>query len=363
MSKSSIYSLQNLLLIVIAALTVGLFMYPYFSSKSDAIAKKEEKKNSVTVAIDSVHIGDLTDHYRTVATVQGREEIRVLSQVEGVLQKVHIQIGDSVRRGQSLAQLDNRIQQAALQQAKAQLAHANEEYERAKALTERRLANVNRLQTAVESKASAEAEVSRLSTLNSFTGFQSPIRGVVTQQNVYSGDNVAPGRHLFTVSDVSRLLIITKVPEAIAASLKAGDPATVIYDPAALSIQATVLKVYPASDALSHQVGIEIDAGATFPALKPGYQVSVMLAPARRNQVLVLDRKALVEDTGTKEASVFVIRDAKAEKRLIRLGLMLDTQVEVLEGLKAGELVATRGTERLKDGSTVKISEGLTAKK
>lgn len=172
---------KNTPLLIVAGITLALFLYPYLQSNRKDEGKKDSKKKTTPVSVVKASKGSLTEQYRAIATVQGWNEVSVLSQVEGVLEKVNVQIGDTVRKGKPLALLDSRLQQASLLQAKAQLTRSLDEYNRAKTLAGRRLTTQTRLQTALEQKALYEAEVNKLSTLLSFTRFNSPIGGVVTR--------------------------------------------------------------------------------------------------------------------------------------------------------------------------------------
>lgn len=151
-------------------------------------------------------------------------------------------------------------------------------------------------------------------------------------------------------------MVVTKVPENTAAHLKPGDTALLHHETFQQPIAGKVRHVYPASDPVSHQVGVEIDAGAAYPLLKPGYQVTVMLPIAMRENALVLDRKAITQDPGSGTANVFVVKDGQAEKRTVKLGLALENQVEVTGGLSEGDLVVVRGNEGIKEGDALKYS-------
>lgn len=355
MSKLSATLKKNIPLIVVATITAALFIYPYLGIGNKSTQTTNANKSPVPVAVASVIKTTLNQQYKAVATVHGKSEIPVLSQVNGVLQKVNVKIGDRVTKGQSLAVLDSRLQLADLRQAQAQLARSSDELKRAQALVDRRLANQTRLQTAIAQKSADQENVKRLITLLSFTNFSSPLTGIITHQHVFTGNTVQVGTPLFTVSDVSGLVVIAKVPEAIALNLQAGDGALLQSEFTNDPLPAKIIHVYPASDTVTHQIGVELNAGAVFPKLKPGYQVSVLFSTTMREQVLTLDRTAITEDTQSGEVTVFVVKDNKVEKRKVKLGAVLENQVEVIQGLFKGELVVTKGMEQLKDGAPVKI--------
>ncbi len=358
MSKLSETLKKNIPLIVVATITAALFIYPYLGIGDKSTQTTNANKSPVPVVVASVSKTTLNQQYKAVATVHGKSEIPVLSQVSGVLQKVNVKIGDRVTKGQSLAILDSRLQLADLRQAQAQLVRSTDELKRAQALVDRRLANQTRLQTAIAQKSADQENVKRLMTLLSFTNFPSPITGIITDQQVFTGNTVQAGSPLFTVSDISGLLVVAKVPETIASTLKVGDGVLLQSEFTNDPLPAKIGHVSPASDIVSHQIGVELNAGSVFPKLKPGYQVSVLFSTAIREQAITLDRTAITEDTQSGEVTVFVVKNNKVEKRKIELGAVLENQVEVIQGLSEGELVVTKGMEQLKDGAPVKIITG-----
>lgn len=356
MSRLSISIKKNIPLLIVAIITVVLFIYPYLKISNTPKAA-EEKKSAIPVTVSPIIKGKIQQQYQSIGTVHGQYEIPVLSQVDGVLQQVGVKIGDAVAKGQSLAKLDTRLLLADLQTAKAQHVKSTDELKRAQTLVDRRLANQTRLQTAIAQKTADEENVRRLSAILSFANFPSPVKGIVTEQNVSLGNTVQAGNPLFTVSDVSKLIIYTKIPENLAAHLHVGDTALLKSESIFTgSLSANIISVYPASDPISHQVGIELDAGAVYPKLKPGYQVTVLLSTSIRENVLTVDRNALNEDIEDGEAIVFVVIDRKkVEERNIQLGVVSEDKVEVINGLSEGDVVVTKGMDRLQNGSLIKI--------
>lgn len=351
MSRFSKTIKNNIPLIIVATITVLLFLYPYL--KIGNAPSSEKKKSAISITVSKTTKENMQKQYDAIGIVRARSEISVLSQVDGVLLKVNVEIGDTVSKGQSLAALDSRLLLAELSTAKAQLVKSTDELKRAQNLVERKLAIQTRLENAIAQKTADDKNVERLTTILSSANFPSPINGIITAQNVFSGNTVQTGGILFMVSDVSKITINVKVPESIATSIKSGDTARINTE--THSFSAKVLRVYPASDMATHQVGIELDAGAVFPLLKPGYQVRVVFSDNTRHQTLTIGRSAISGTINNNEATVFVIKNGKAEKRKIKTGLVLENQVEIIQGLFVGETVATKGIGRLKNGSIVTI--------
>lgn len=348
-------------LFIVIGVTVALFISPYIGKKPSSPKKQEKGPRAITVVRATKD--DLREEYQSIGNAAGWSDIKITSQIEGVLTDVDARPGDLVRKGKRLAFLDDRLLQADLRKAEVSLLRSTEELKRVEELASKQLASQSRLQAAVAQKQVDEAVVDKLRTQISLSQFPSPIDGVITGQMLYPGDTVRPGSVLFTMADVSRIRIFAKVPEEIAAKLKAGDTVLARAGSSDMmdvrDIRAMVYRIYPSSDPVSHQVTIEIDAGNAFPSLKPGFIVTTVFTTANRRQVLTLDRRAIQEDPKAGEATVFVVRDNHAEKRKIKLGLVLEERVEVVKGLSDGEAVILHGTDKgddkLKDGAEVKV--------
>ncbi|GEM_PF-4445931 len=345
-------------LLLVGGVTATLFVYPYLAQKiASPIVQKQKGPTPVTTA--KVSKGDLVEAYQSMGTAAGWSEIKLVSQIEGVLMSADVAPGTVVRKGQGLATLDARLLRASLEQAEASLRRSTEERSRVEQLAEKQLASQARLQTVVAQHHADKAAAERLSTQISLSQFPSPINGVVTAQHLYPGDTVRPGSALYSLADISRIRIVAKVPEHIAAHLKAGDAVSVTSDAAGGNErQAVVARVHPAADPLSHQVTVELDAGAAFPDLKPGYLVTVKFTTAARKDVLTLPRTAIRDDPAQGNVKLRVVREGHVEVRKVKLGLVLEDSVEVQKGLEAGEQVIVSGGDKLKDGAEVVLADG-----
>lgn len=352
---------QGLLpLLLVGAVTATLFVYPYVVQKT-AVTGAQKQKGPTPVTTAKASMDDLVELYQSVGTASGWSEIKIVSQVEGVLMSADVVPGAFVRKGQRLATLDARLLHSGLAQAEAALMRSTEERKRVEQLAEKQLASQARLQSVVAQHESDKAAAERLRTQISLSQFPSPIDGVVTTQHLYPGDTVRPGSPLYSMAEVSRIRVVTKVPENIAAHLKTGDAVGVASDALGKEMPAAVVRVHPASDPISHQVTVELDAGRAFPGLKPGYLVTVKLATAARQKALTLPRNAIRDDPTKGEVKLRVVREGRVEVRKVKLGLVVEDKVEILGGLREGDEVVVSGGDKLKDGAEVVLADGAVA--
>ena len=381
--------------VVVMAVTAAIFMWPSPGGNGNS-ADKEAEPQAISVKTTKVLRNDLTDTFETTGTAESWAQVSVSPQLEGTLTQVEVETGTRVRSGELLARLDDRLLRADLKQAEAALARSaddrlqradvrraeaamaqsTQELIRIEQLAEKRLADQNRLQAAISQKRLDEANlgkaenllqaaitrkqvdelsVERLQTLLSLTSLHSPIDGVVISERRYPGEGVQKGTSLFTIADVSRLRILTKVPESIARKLRVGSSAVAGID--ALrdrQIPVSVRRIHPTSDPTSHQVTVELDAGSVFPTLQPGNLVTVAFTSDTRKGALILPRSAVPDITQETEIDVFRLKDGRAERRRVTLGLILEDRVEILSGLAESDSVILAGGG-LKDGDAVQV--------
>lgn len=345
---------RSLPLVLVLAVTGWLFISPYLHREAKP-AKAEKPKGPTAVQVVPATRANLRQPYEAPGIVAGAHEVTVTAQTEGTLRRLSATLGQRVQRGQSLAAIDDRLLRADMAEGGAELVRAQRELALVRELAKRQLADQRRLQAAIAAEASARAALARLETHVAIGTFQSPIAGVITAQEREAGDTVRPGDALFTITDVSRLRVLARVPEEEAAKLKPGDTARIEAEMLGESgLGVRVLRVAPAADPASHMVGVELDAGAAYPRLKPGFRVSVAFVTAQRLGVLTVPRAILPGDPGEGEARVYVVQGDVAHARKLMLGMTDEERVEVLTGLAEGELVVARGA-KLKDGAQVKV--------
>lgn len=352
---------SRLPLVIVGAVTVALFVWPYLPREEPASGETPSPAIEEAVPVTTVVVRrtDLEQTYRAAGVVAAAFEAKVAAQIDGVVREVPVSVGDRVAQNQALAALDDRVLRAELEQAEAALARSSDERARVALLAERRLTDARREQAAIAQHRIDQAAVGKLQTLLSLTGFPSPVAGVVTSRQVQPGDHIQAGAHLFTIADVSRLRVFAKVPEQVALGIDRGEMARVeVEGIAGTSRRARVERVYPSSDPVSHQTIVELDLGAAYPSLRPGLQTTVVLPIERRLGALVVDRTAIPDIPADRAVDVFVVEGGRARARRLRLGLVLEQQVEITSGLMEGEAVVVRRGGRLQDGTAVRDAGG-----
>jgi len=189
----------------------------------------------------------------------------------------------------------------------------------------------------------------------SYSEIRSPIDGVVTDRPMYAGEMAAAGTPLITVMDTSQVIARAHIPEADAAVLKVGDKAEIAVPGLEKPVEGKVMVVSPALDPNSTTVEIWVQAANPQHSLRPGTSVSLSMVAQTVKDAVVVPSVALLTaaDGGT---SVMVAgSDGRAHQKTVKVGIRQADDVQITDGLQAGERVVASGAYGLPDNTKIKI--------
>lgn len=295
--------------------------------------------------------------------------VEVKAQVPGVVQGLSVDRGSAVRQGQMLARIEaagiqSQAGGAAAQVAGAQaaLAQAQRQLESARTLHDAGAMSEISYRAAETQVASARAQLAAAragatgaSEQAGRTRVISPLTGRVSDRKVQTGEAVSVGAVILTVVDSRHLELNGQVPVEQAAAVREGQPVefTLNSDPGR-TLRGTVSRVDPVADPSTRQVGVTLRLPNENGALIGGlYATGRVLTGVTRIAVAV--PSAAVRTAGT-ESFVWVVKDGKAERRVITVGERDDAngRVAVSAGLTAGEQVVVVPGE-IEEGARVVV--------
>ncbi|UCF40493.1 MAG: efflux RND transporter periplasmic adaptor subunit [Gemmatimonadota bacterium] len=304
------------------------------------------------------------DLARTVTVTGPVEPIRTVSvsaQTAGVVLRVLVEEGDRVRAGTLLAELDGRETSAQLQRAQAVLVNAEGAFERAQQLNARGLNTAADLDAARSAHDIAKADVELWRTRVAFSRLSAPVSGVVTAKRVERGSAVSTNQVMFEIAEDSLLVVRVRVSELDVVQLRPDYPVAVRLDayPEA-SIAGRIRRIFPSADAASRLVPVEVALARTAAGVeaRPGFLARVEFALDRREAVLAVPTSAVGVSNGG--AYVFVVDADTLVRRSVETGVTAAGWIEIAQGLEPGERVVSSGHVNLRQGTAVRVSEGVT---
>ena len=285
------------------------------------------------------------------STVQAFIVNNIAPQTASRIQKINVEVGDFVTRGQVLAEMD-KLQ---LEQASLKLKNAEDEFERIKGLYEE--GGVS--QSDFESM-QLSYKVSKTSYDNIYenTILKSPVSGVVSARNYDQGDMYAMAQPIFTVQQISPVKILVPVSESDYTRVKKGDKVDLTADALpGKQFVGSVVRLYPTMDPTTHTFNVEVQVRNENRLLRPGMYARVKVNFGDTFNVVVPD-EAVVKLQGSGIRSVYVLKeDGTVDLQAVTLGRHYDGKYEILTGLEGGESVVVKGQSALKSGVKVEVKK------
>ncbi|AVO30062.1 efflux RND transporter periplasmic adaptor subunit [Stenotrophomonas maltophilia] len=323
------------------------------NSEAKAAETKEKKVDAVPVEVAVASHRAVAASYTGTAALEPRAESQVVAKTSGVALAVLVEEGQRVTAGQPLVRLDPDRARLAVAQSEAQMRKLENNYQRAQKLVGQQMvsaADVDQLRYDLEN---VRAQY-RLATLElSYTTVVAPISGVIASRSIKTGNFVQINTPIFRIVDNSRLEATLNVPERELATLRAGQPVTLVADALpGQSFTGTVDRIAPVVDSGSGTFRVVSAFDGAAHALQPGMFGRIRIDYDQRADALVVPRLALLDDG---EPAVFRVREGKVARVPVKLGYAEGPWVEVRDGLAAGDQVVIAGKVALRDGTAVQV--------
>ena len=309
------------------------------------------------VEVVKVVASDFSDEASAVGSLKSNESVVLRPETAGRISQIGFKDGAIVGKGVVLVTLDAAVQEAELQQAKANLGLAQSNFKRNQELVAKNFLSQQALETSSANLRVQEATTRLSEAKVSKTRVKAPFAGLVGLRNVSVGDYVKEGQDLINIEDIATLRVDFKLPEAYLGRVIKGQAVELSSD--ALPGQ-TFNALLDAVDPLVDQNGRSISARARLDnaagKLRPGMFVRVRLLFGERKDVVMVPEQAIVPGA---QPTVFKVAEGKAKMAKVKLGVRRGAQVEIVEGLAAGDVIVTAGQLKLREGAPVRaIGEG-----
>lgn len=337
--------------IIVAGITIAVLL----SNKSRMQAKsRADEVKFFPVTITPVTKQALSEEISLVGTIVGNNDVAVVSETQGKITKVSVNVGDEVKAGDILLQVDDELKHAAFDAAQVNYEKAKKDLQRYKTMVKEKSVSNAQLEGASLAFKAAEAQFITARRQYNDTRVKTPISGIVTSRPFDIGTMVQNNTVVANVVDISRLKVKLNVAEEDVFKMNVGDSVRVSTDIypgfmfdgqiSTISDKADDAHTYPVEVTLANSVQHPLKAGmfgrVSFVALKP-------------TQSLSIPREALVGSM--RDAQVYVVENNIAHLRSIVIGGEYGTRLSVRSGLADGESVVVNGQNNLKDNISVTV--------
>ncbi|MEX2288548.1 MAG: efflux RND transporter periplasmic adaptor subunit, partial [Planctomycetaceae bacterium] len=205
----------------------------------------------------------------------------------------------------------------------------------------------------------AHADLQQTETLVSYAKVRAPYNGMVTRRQVNTGDFVASAvgsrsESLFTVVRMAKPRIVADIPEAESSLIHEGQPAVLVVDALkGRKIEGRVKRTTGVLDSKTRTLRIEVELDSYVPELRPGMFGTLMITLADRPESVTLPARCVRYEG--QESFVLCVVDGVVEKRPVKTGHSDGIRVEILEGLRSGDLVVAESASQIRPGQPVVV--------
>jgi membrane fusion protein (multidrug efflux system) len=327
---------------------------PAGSATTAAPAQSGANGAPTTVEATKVAVMAMPQSITAVGSLRSDESITVRPEVAGRISAILFKEGQQVSKGMTLVRLDPAINQAEVQQARANLQLAQTKYDRAVELSQRNFISGQAKDEAENNLRVAQAALALVEARLAKTEIRAPFAGVIGLRVVSVGDYVKEGADIVNLESIDPLKVDFRVPEVYLRQVQEGQTLTVTLDALpGKKFEGKVYAVNPLVDAAGRAVVIRAIVRNTDTTLRPGMFARVNLITRAEKEALVIPEQAIVPQG--EEQYVFRVVDGKAVRVRVEIGQRRDAKVEILKGLDAGDVVVTAGQIKLRDGMPVTV--------
>ena len=314
--------------------------------------KKEKSTEVVATAL-------VPQVFKTFIEIQGRidadENVALSTEMPGTITKINVKVGDQVIKGQVLAETDARATQQQMQDLQTNLDLAKQVYDRQKNLWDQKIGTEIQYLQSKTTKESLENKLAAVQEQIRMSKIISPINGTVDMVNIKVGQSVMPGLNAITVINFSNLKVKADVAESYANRVKTGNEVLVLFPDIKDSISAKVSYASRAISALSRTFNVEVnlsDSKEYHPNMVAKLRINDFQSAAPE---IVVPVKYI--QRGTADNYVLVAENGKAVKKVIKTNREYNGMIEVVNGLKAGDMLITAGYDILNDGDAITLKK------
>ena len=335
---------------------LSLFLLAFLMVSCGGKSTKENKKDKNTgpVSID-VSVAKLSTYANEIeanGTVLASEFVELKPEVAGRITYLNIKEGMSVQEGTLLVKLNDEDLQAQLKKFKAQLQLAKNNESRLKVVLKAEGLNQADYDAALQQVNNLEADLEYTQALINKTEIRAPFTGLIGLRNVSKGAFVSQQSVLATIQQVQSLKVDFVLPEIYVSTVYQGKKVSIIND-LGKKFDAVISGVEPQVNTATRNLKIRALISADAKTLSPGAFVRVVFNEGESKPRLFVPSNCIIPDTRFKKLAV--VKNNAIVMTVVETGVRTGSDVEIINGIQAGDTFAVNGILFLKPGTDIKV--------
>lgn len=354
-----------------------------------AAQTKQSSVEAVPVEVAAAARAPISANYSGTASLVADHEAQVVAKTNGVIKKLYVEEGDTVKAGQLLAEIDDLDARSKLASAEAQMHKSEATFAHAEAAIPKQLIPQFEYEQDKYDLQDKRAAMESARLQLEYTRVLAPVDGIIAERSVKVGNMLQANQNVFRIVGMDPLQAVLNVPERQLGILKAGQAVQLEADALpGKQFTGTILRIAPVVDSNSGTFRVTTQFHDKTGLLKPGMFSRIDIVYDHRDDALTIPRSALIEEDG--ETAVFVVEkdtpkpapasakdgtvkaDVKtasapapdalvAHRKLVKVGYSDSDHIEIRSGIDEGARVITVGRNAVRDGTAVQVI-GATAK-
>ncbi len=348
-------NLKTILVTIISvmALTVFIVACKQKAKETSSVADVTE----IPVKLFAVQNETISEPVVAPGFISSATEARLSFKTGGVIERIYVEEGQSVHKGQLLATINLTEINAMVEQAKEGLEKAQRDYDRTKNLYKDTVTSLEQFQNVTTGLNVAKQQYEMARFNKSYSEIRATTDGRIVKKIMNEGEIAAPGMPVFFMNSAGTndWLVKVGIADRDWARLKLGNTATVKIDAyPGENFSGAVSQLAQAPDAMSGLYQVEIKLSGCNKSLATGLFAKTEIQPNSDAIYVTVPVDAVIEGNGS-EAFVYTALDSKAHKQPVKIAFIKDGKVMLTSGLEKGAKVVVDGSAYLTDGVGVKI--------
>ncbi len=343
-----------IVLVIAVLVAVGFKLTSNKEKMAANAAVAEIKSDAIPVGVTEAKTDKLDKSFTAQGNFAPIQSLTLLSETQGQILKVYKRKGDKVRAGELLAQVESNTMSADLATAQTNAEKAKRDLERFENLAAGDAITKRQLEDARLAAKSTQAQLVAARQRLTKTRITAPISGEINEIYVEVGSFLNPSAKLYDIVNVDKLKLEVKASESEVLLINKGQKVKVKADAGAgQEYEGVVTAIAAQADpTLKFDVEVEVKNAANN-NLRAGMYGTAFFEVADQRDALLLPREAIVGSI--QNPSVYVVNNGVANMRKVKVGVVTQDKVEILEGVKPGEKVVQSGQINLREGIKVSV--------
>jgi len=347
------YIIYALLLILTGYLIYNKFYGAKAREMKEASNKGKNKNGPVSVVLKIVKDTTLNNVIDVTGTIDANEKVSLISETAGNITGIYFTEGSKVEKGQLLVKVYNQDLVASLKQNQYQVALSKQTEYRDKILLNKEAVSQEEYDTSLSALNALKAQGDVIKAQIAKTEIRAPFSGIIGLRNVSPGGYLSPTTAIASLVNIDPAKITFSIPEKYLSLIRQGSKINFTIASSKELFTAVVYAIEPAIDLASRTITVRAKAANSQMLLRAGGFAKINFMLDQTPKTILVPTECVIPDI--KSSKVYVYENGFAVAKMVKTDTRTDTQIEVTEGLKAGDSIVVSGIIQMRPKAPLKI--------